>query len=100
MDAIQSIGTKAQISALLGDRSFLGTGFFSLSVTQDDRDVTKQESLLARSAAGTYMAQLVPDPILGRALTKTLAERYTEMWHSSKTAEQGNVRNRRLCLTK
>ena len=46
MGAIQSIETKSQIGAFLGDRSFLGTGLFSLSVTQDDRDATKQNPTL------------------------------------------------------
>ncbi len=40
--AITAISRKAQIASFLGDQQLLGSGFFKVTVTQDDRDATKQ----------------------------------------------------------
>ena len=44
--AIDAITRKAQIASFLGDQQLLGSGFFTLTVTQDDKDATKQNLTL------------------------------------------------------
>ncbi len=44
--AITAITRKAQIAPFLGDQELLGSGFFRMTVTQDDKDATKQNLTL------------------------------------------------------
>ena len=47
--AIDKLASKAQIASFLGNADLLGAGFFSITVTQDDKDARKQNLTLQQS---------------------------------------------------
>jgi putative endopeptidase len=49
LTAIDSIASKAHVAEFLGNRKFLGAGFFSLTVEQDDKDAQKQNPTLRQA---------------------------------------------------
>ncbi len=49
LSAIDRLTSKAQIASFLGNTHLLGAGFFSITVTQDDRDARQQDLTLQQN---------------------------------------------------